>query len=188
MGWLLSLLRMRAVLIRSSIPIITRTSAPIPVFGVARLMPALFYLGHYVAVKLIPCVFANAYLSFSLFFLSLYIIIVYTNEVIWKRILFFVLFGLFNNFIIFVFRAAWGAEKLDTARYYVFPVVMIAFCYPFLMDIWIKHTPQIKKVPIILLVYLLCFFAVVNGGLYRYQNSDLLLKRADDHAECVCQF
>jgi hypothetical protein len=147
------------------------------IFGIIRFMGPIIYLCQYVASKLIPCVFTNAYLSFGLFFLCAYIIIVYTGEIAWKRILFFALFGLFNNFIIFVFREAWGTEKLDTARYYVFPVVMIAFCYPLLLDIYIKHTPQIKKVSTHLLVYLLCFFAVINGGLYRYQNSDMLLKR-----------
>ena len=146
------------------------------ILGVVHFVSPLSLLGKYVAARLIPGVFTNMYMAFGLFFLCAYTALAYTKEIAWKRIAFFALFGLFNNFIIFIFRGAWGAYKLDTARYYVFPLVMLACCYPLILDIYTQHKPQIKKVSVGLLVYLICFFAVIYAGLIRYKNSDILLK------------
>ena len=147
------------------------------IFQVAHVVAPVGFLSEYIASTLVPGVFTNAYLAFGLFFLCVYTVVAFTKEIAWKRVLFFVLLGLLNNFIIYVFRIAWGAYTLDTPRYYVFPIVMIACAYPLILDIFIKRTPQIKRVPILVVVYLMCFFVVVNGAMWRYHNGDLLLKR-----------
>ena len=145
-------------------------------FEAARILAPARFLGEYVALKLIPAVFANPYLAFGLFFLCAFTALSSTKQLAWSRILFFAVFGLFNNFIIFVFREKWGTAGLDTARYYVFPLIMIAFSYGLTLSVFFQKTTRIKQLPIALVVYLSCFLAVANGSAYRYHNAELLLK------------
>ena len=86
------------------------------------------------------------------------------------------LFGLFNNFIIFIFRDKWGTASLDTARYYVFPVVMIAFSYALILHAFLQNKPCVKQMSSVLLVYLLCSLTIINGSLHRYKNAELLAR------------
>ena len=175
-GWLLSLIpyfyAMDAILHAKHYQDVGAATA----FQVAHFLAPVRFLGEYVALKLLPSLFANPYLSFGLFFLCVATAIHYTKDIPWQKILFFVLFGLSNNFIIFVFRDKWGTAGLDTARYYVFPVVMVAFSYALILHFFIQTVPRIKQTSTVLLVYLLCAFAVTYGSLYRYKNADLLLK------------
>jgi len=146
------------------------------IFGAARFLLPVKFLSYYIVMKLIPGLVANIYLSFGLFFLCFFTIIKYSKEIAWRRILFFISFGLVNNFIIYVFRSQWGTEVLETSRYDAFPITMMAFSYAFILDVFVKQTPHIKKISILMIVYVLCFFAVVNGGLYRFSNGNQLFK------------
>jgi hypothetical protein len=147
------------------------------VFGVARLSFPIQFLGRYIVVKLVPGLMANLYLSLGLFLLCFFTAIKYFKTINWKKILFFVSFGLFNNFIIYVFRSKWGVAALYASRYDAFPVIMMAFCYPLLLDVFLKQKHRINNVTVILLVYGVCFFAVVNGSLTRYSNGNLIFNK-----------
>ncbi|OGX28077.1 MAG: hypothetical protein A2705_01190 [Omnitrophica WOR_2 bacterium RIFCSPHIGHO2_01_FULL_52_10] len=141
------------------------------VFEIANFLAPVPFLISHVTGKLIPSIIANPYLAFGLFFVSFFAAGNRAREVAWKRILFFMLFGLSNNFIIYVFRSAWGPAYLDFPRYYVFPAAMLALCYPLALHPFLESKPQFKKMPAVLLVSLLCFFAVTYGSLRRHTNA-----------------
>ena len=141
------------------------------VFEIANFLAPVPFLINHVTMKLIPSIIANPYLAFGLFFVSFFAACSRAREVAWRQILFFVLFGLSNNFIIYVFRSAWGPAYLDFPRYYVFPAAMLALCYPLALHPFLESKPQFKKMPAVLLVSLLCFFAVTYGSLRRHANA-----------------
>lgn len=143
------------------------------VFEIANFLTPVPFLINHVTMKLIPSLIANPYLAFGLFFVSFFAACDRAREVAWKQILFFTLFGLSNNFIIYVFRSAWGPAYLDFPRYYVFPAVMLALCYPLALHPFLEDKPRFKKMPAVLLVSLLCFFAVTYGSLRRHSNARL---------------
>ena len=148
------------------------------VFEIMHFIAPILWLTKYTALNLIPSVTANSYLAFGLFFLSFFTAITRPKEIEWKKVVFFILFGLFNNYIIFVFRSAWGmAFLLSRPRYYVFPMAMIALCYAIILHPLFRNNPRIKNVPTLLLVYLLCFSAVTNGNLRRHANGQLFAQK-----------
>lgn len=104
------------------------------VFEIANFLKPVPLLIEHVTMKLIPSIAANPYLSFGLFFMSFFAAVNHAEKIEWRKIVFFTLFGVFNNFIIYVFRSAWGPAYLDFPRYYVFPMVMIAVCYPLILN------------------------------------------------------
>ncbi len=146
------------------------------VFEIANFLTPVPLLIEHVTMKLIPSTIANPYLAFGLFFMSLFAAANHAKEIEWKKIIFFTLFGLFNNFIIYVFRSAWGPAYLDFPRYYVFPMAMIALCYPLILGPSFQNKPQIRRMPTHLLVHLLCALAVIYGSIVRYNNGRLLMR------------
>jgi hypothetical protein len=176
-GWLLSLIPffyfMNDIIFAKHYQYVGATSA----FGAARILLPICLLSKYVIVILIPSLSVNHCLSFGLFFLCFFIAIQYNKVIDWKRILFFVVFGLFNTFIIYVFRSKALSEDPNISRYSAFPLIMMAFSYALILDVFIKQKRQINNVSIDILIYLLCFFAVVNGSLYRYSKGDQFYKK-----------
>jgi hypothetical protein len=176
MGWLLSLIpyiySMNSIIHAKHYHDIGVKST----FGAASFFPSVHILGEYVTLKLIPFLMTNLYLSFGLFFLCFFTAIKFSKEIVWKRILFFVSFGLINNFIIYVFRNKWGVYSLMASRYDAFPVIMMAFSYALILDVFLKQKRQINNITVIILVYVLCFFAVVNGCFTRYSNGNQVFK------------
>lgn len=146
------------------------------IFQIADFLTPVPFLVDQVTEKLIPFIIANPYLAFGLFFVSFFVAIDRAKETAWKQILFFVFFGLSNNFIIYVFRGAWGPAYLDFPRYYVFPAAMLAFCYPLMLRPLLETRPRIKGMPTALLVSLLCFLTVTYGSLRRHANAELTVK------------
>ena len=144
------------------------------IFEIADFLRPVPFLVEFVTVKLIPSILANPYLAFGIFFAALFTALGHTKKIPWKTVLFFALFGLFNNFIIYVFRSAWGPAYLDFPRYYVFPVAMIAFCYALLLDPFLKNKLQVKPMAAQQLIYLLCALIVIYGSIVRYNNGRLL--------------
>lgn len=76
-----------------------------------------------------------------------------------------------------MFSAEMGASALNISRYDAFPVMMMAFSYALILDVFFKQKRQINNVTVTLLVYVLCFFAVVNGCLTRYTNGNSFFKK-----------
>jgi hypothetical protein len=149
------------------------------VLQAAHLVVPLKFLLDYVGAILIPSIFANRYLAFGVFFLCALAVVNYAADIPWKKVGFFACFGLFNNFIIYVFRSAWGTASFDTGRYYVFPVIMMAICYPLILSAYLNKEATVKGVSTVLLSYLVCCFAVSYGGLTRFNKSTALLEETN---------
>lgn len=127
-------------------------------------------LAIYFYYYLVPRVLNDFYLSFGAFFLALYAGIRYRKEIAWKKIAFFVLFGVINVFIITLFRSGWGGLNKTFSRYDVFPVMMMSFLYAFILCPWIRQTFSDANRKMWLFIVPL-FFLVTSGSAHRYHQA-----------------
>lgn len=144
-------------------------------FEIARFALPLHFLSVYVGDILLPSVLNNIYLALGLLFLCALSIFHFPRQIAWKQCAFFIMFGLFNNFIIFIFRSAWGIPGLQLPRYFVFPLVMIALVYPLLLEPLIRNNPLTKKFNTFAVALTLSCLVTAEAGLLRYQQANRML-------------
>ena len=145
------------------------------IYEIARFMVPLHFINTYIGSILIPSLLNNIYLSLGIFFLSALSIFCFPRQVSWKKVIFLLIFGLFNNFIIFVFRSAWGIPGLQLPRYFTFPLIMMALSYPLLLSPLIANNPAIKKFSTLNVTLVICLFFVACAGIHRYNQANRML-------------
>ncbi|MBF0484028.1 MAG: hypothetical protein HQL25_04920 [Candidatus Omnitrophica bacterium] len=138
---------------------------------IANYSQSFYYLCRFLLFSVIPMLLSFQYFSFGYFYGAIFIIKNYSNKIDWNKIWFFVFVGLFSTLIIFIFRTSWGEHRLWLPRYYVFPVMLLAVCYAFFADVYLKESNQFVEKTKTMVVVMLCFVMVAIGALDRYDNA-----------------
>ena len=122
---------------------------------------------------LIPGLLPNLYLSMAIFFLAVSIGYTHRKHVDWKRIIFFLITGFTFNFIIYIFRVAWGPKALSVSRYDVFPGLMLCMIYIILLNPFLKkHAVYIASPAKKTIIYCCAFLLISYSGMLRYNKAN----------------
>jgi len=128
----------------------------------------LRYLGTELPLLLLP----HPILSSLFILLVIYSIAAKFREIPWKKILFFIIFGLTITSIIYTFRVSWGEETLSYSRYDVFPSYMLSWVYCLCLYPLFKTKTPLIHTPLAFSIYCLLFLGLSFGGSLRYQHAN----------------
>lgn len=130
-------------------------------------------LARYFYYDLIPGLLPSLYLSMGIFFFALYQGLRHKKYVNWHQIIFFGAGAIAFNFIIYAFRAAWGAHSISVSRYDVFPGFMVSMIYVLLLQPFLREKEIALRKPAIAAIFYTCAFVLVSySGALRYHRAE----------------